>query len=59
MHLISTLGKERHTDLCEFETSLVYRVSARKPGQHRKTLSQKPKKKKKDFKQTNKNPVTC
>jgi hypothetical protein len=28
MPLISALGRERQADLCEFEASLVYRVSS-------------------------------
>jgi hypothetical protein len=42
------LGRKRQVDLCEFGTSLVYRVTSRTAGLHRETLSQKKKKKKKN-----------
>jgi len=40
MPLIPALGRQRQVDLCEFEVSLVYKVSPGQPGLHRETLSQ-------------------
>jgi hypothetical protein len=37
--LIPALKKQRPEDPCEFEASLVYKVSFRTPGLHRETLS--------------------
>jgi hypothetical protein len=46
------LGRKRQREVCEFETSLVYRVvNPGQPGLYRETLSQKDKQ---TNKQTNK-----
>jgi hypothetical protein len=46
-------------DLCEFETSLVHRVSSRTAGLHRETLSRKTKQNKtKQNKNKQTNPVS-
>ena len=42
--LILVLGRQRQTDLCEFEDSLVYRLSSRTARATQKILSQKKKK---------------
>ena len=41
--LIPALRKQRQTDFCDFEASLVYRVPGQ-PELHRETLSRKTKK---------------
>jgi hypothetical protein len=46
--LITVLKRQRQADLCEFETSLVYRASSRQLMLHRETLLQKQNKKKKE-----------
>ena len=48
MPLISSLGRQRWADLCEFEVSLVYRVSSRTAGitQRDLVLNKNQKKKK-------------
>jgi hypothetical protein len=46
MPLIPALGKQREADLCEFEASLVYRVSARTARTTQKAMSQEKRRKK-------------
>ena len=40
---MQALGRQRQVDLCEFEASLVYRVSSRTAGVYRKPLPSKGK----------------
>jgi hypothetical protein len=47
---VPQLSGGRSRQISEFEASLVYKVSSRKPGLHRETLSRKKKKKKKKYK---------
>ena len=47
MPLFSALRRQRQVDFCEFEASLVYRVSSRTSRAMQRTLSQKTKTNKK------------
>jgi hypothetical protein len=47
MPLILTFRRQRQEDLCEFKTSLIYRVSSGQPGLHSEILSLKTNKCKK------------
>ena len=44
--LISAFGRQRQADLCESESSLVYRVSSRMHKMHRKPVTKRNKQKK-------------
>ena len=50
--MVVALGRQRQADLCEFEVSLVYKVSGKPRPRllHRETLSQKTNKQKKEKK---------
>ena len=48
--LIPALGRQREADLCEFEASLVYRISSRTASKTRETLFQKTMKQKQNRK---------
>jgi hypothetical protein len=57
--LILVLGRQMQTDLCEFETSLVYRVSSRIARATQKNSVSKNKKTNKQKNPTTNTPVLC